>query len=264
MSRLLLGNQTPYGAYELKATYQRNMLCGTLIMLLFVSLIILAGLTYQYYQPPIVVIDFPPRPPIEWPNPLPDITTSTPEPPVGGGGGKKIEMPLVIDAKPNPVPMEEISSEEDNLISSQTEISSFLKNGELIAGMEGEGDGSGEGEGSGLGNRIMGKLDDEIPMVTDYRPHEVKPAMISESSPEYPRLAKTAGMEGDVWISAFVDKNGDVKKAIVARSSGINAGFDEAAVASAYLCKYKPAIQNSYPIGVWVTYKVVFRLKEAN
>ncbi len=38
--------------------------------------------------------------------------------------------------------------------------------------------------------------------------------------------------------------------------------LDDAAVASAYKYKYKPAIQNGRPVGLWVSYKVDFKLNE--
>jgi TonB family protein len=47
----------------------------------------------------------------------------------------------------------------------------------------------------------------------------------------------------------------------VAKSSGSNVGFDEAAVEAALQCIYKPAIQNGQPVAVWVTYPVEFKLK---
>ena len=44
------------------------------------------------------------------------------------------------------------------------------------------------------------------------------------------------------------------------KSSGTPA-LDEAAVAVAHKCKFKPAIQNGRPVAMWVTYKVDFILE---
>jgi len=38
-------------------------------------------------------------------------------------------------------------------------------------------------------------------------------------------------------------------------------GFEEAAVKAAYKCRYRPAIQNGNPIGVWISYTVEFVLE---
>jgi protein TonB len=106
--------------------------------------------------------------------------------------------------------------------------------------------------------------DEFMPAPDDFVPVEIHAEMIYEEIPEYPRLARQAGMEAVVWVKALVDKDGDVRQAMVAKSSGSKAGFDEAAVAAAYKCKFKPAIQNGRPVPVWVTYSVEFLLTDAN
>jgi protein TonB len=84
--------------------------------------------------------------------------------------------------------------------------------------------------------------------------------MIHEENPDYPRLAKQAGITGTVWIKALVDEQGDVLKAIVAKSSG-TVSLDESAIDAAYKNKFKPGIQNGRPVKVWVTYPVEYTLE---
>ena len=85
--------------------------------------------------------------------------------------------------------------------------------------------------------------------------------MIYEHKPDYPGLAQRAGLEGIVWIKALVDIDGYVKDALVMKSSGSKAGFDEAALAAAFKNRYRPAVYQNKPIPVWVTYRVEFVLE---
>ncbi len=90
-------------------------------------------------------------------------------------------------------------------------------------------------------------------------PLEVQPKIVYNHTPDYPRLAKQAGITGTVWVKALVDEAGKVLKAIVARSSG-TVSLDEAAVKAAYKNKFTPGIQEGKPVKAWVTYPVEFSL----
>jgi periplasmic protein TonB len=74
----------------------------------------------------------------------------------------------------------------------------------------------------------------------------------------YPEIAKRAGVEGRVFILAFVDKEGDVTKAKVVK--GIGAGCDEAALKAVEATKFNPGKQRGKPVNVQVTVPVYFRL----
>ena len=101
----------------------------------------------------------------------------------------------------------------------------------------------------------------EYPAPDSFVACEMMPEMIYEHLPDYPHLAQTVGWEAEVWIKALVDKNGNVCDAMVLKSSGSKAGFDDEALKAAYKCKYKPGIQNGRPVPVWVSYKVEFILE---
>ena len=75
----------------------------------------------------------------------------------------------------------------------------------------------------------------------------------------YPEIAKRAGVQGRVFIKAFVDENGNVVKAEVLK--GIGAGCDEAAVDAVKKTKFKPGRQRGKPVKVQVSIPVVFRLQ---
>lgn len=86
------------------------------------------------------------------------------------------------------------------------------------------------------------------------------PIRIYSPMPEYPEMARRAGIEGAVWVGVLVDVTGNVRNAIIVKESGTNAGFEESALKAAWASKWKPAIQNDQPVAVWVTYKIIFRI----
>ncbi len=74
----------------------------------------------------------------------------------------------------------------------------------------------------------------------------------------YPEIAKRAGVEGKVFVLAFVDENGTVTK--VTLTKGIGAGCDEAAMEAVRNTKFKPGKQRGKPVKVQVQIPVVFKL----
>lgn len=75
----------------------------------------------------------------------------------------------------------------------------------------------------------------------------------------YPEIAKRAGVEGKVYVLAFVDESGTVTDAKVIK--GIGAGCDEAALDAVKKTKFKPGKQRGKPVKVQVSIPVVFKLQ---
>ncbi len=75
----------------------------------------------------------------------------------------------------------------------------------------------------------------------------------------YPAIAKKAGIEGKVYVKAFIDKNGDVVRAEIIK--GLGAGCDEAAIKAIKDTKFKPGRQRGKPVNVQVSIPVIFRLE---
>ena len=75
----------------------------------------------------------------------------------------------------------------------------------------------------------------------------------------YPEIAKRAGVEGTVYVKAYVDKKGDVTKAVILK--GIGAGCDEAALKAVKETKFNPGKQRGKPVNVMVSIPVVFKLQ---
>ncbi|MCI0706340.1 MAG: energy transducer TonB [Ignavibacteriae bacterium] len=74
----------------------------------------------------------------------------------------------------------------------------------------------------------------------------------------YPEMAKRAGVEGMVFVQAFVDENGVVTKTDVIK--GIGAGCDEAAEKAVKETKFKPGKQRGKPVKVKMSIPIRFRL----
>lgn len=75
----------------------------------------------------------------------------------------------------------------------------------------------------------------------------------------YPEIAKRAGVEGRVFIKAFVDEQGNVTKTEVIK--GIGAGCDEAAEAAVRSSKFKPGKQRGKAVKVQVSVPILFKLQ---
>ncbi len=78
-----------------------------------------------------------------------------------------------------------------------------------------------------------------------------------QSKITYPDLARKAGIEGKVFILAYVDENGNVTKAEVVK--GIGLGCDEAALDAVLSTKFKPGKQRGKPIKVKITIPITFK-----
>jgi protein TonB len=91
---------------------------------------------------------------------------------------------------------------------------------------------------------------------------EKMPKMIKAVPPEYPPFAFKLKRNGEVWIKAHIDANGEVQKALIHKDSGSNYGFEEAALIAAYKNKFEPFEVNGRKMPVWVIYKVKFVVKD--
>jgi len=80
-----------------------------------------------------------------------------------------------------------------------------------------------------------------------------------QSNIVYPEIAKRAGVQGRVFVKAFVDENGNVQK--VELIKGIGAGCDEAAMEAVKKTKFKPGKQRGKPVRVQVSIPILFKLQ---
>ena len=76
-------------------------------------------------------------------------------------------------------------------------------------------------EGDGKGRFVIEEVEDAVPPRNEVQFREVYPEMVHAVAPEYPRQAKTLGLEGDVIVQALVGPGGEVLDAVVYVSSGM-------------------------------------------
>ncbi len=233
---------SPYGAYELKATYQRNMVYSNMLVLciifIIVSLLIIFGReTHEILAKgkPAILIDMEilPMPPIS--DKPPQVKVRPPK-----SDRRAVEQLIPLD--------------DDELIEDESEIVSiedYAKESDLQEG---------QAVGNDIGNITI--EDDGLMLGLDvFVPVEQRPEFIIKASPNYPRFEKMADIEGTVWIAVEVDVDGSVIHAKVYRTSG-RESFDQAALEVAFKNTFRPAIQNGNPIKLWVAYEVEFILIE--
>jgi protein TonB len=227
----------PYGAYELKATYQRNFLkanvivSGSVILLTIIYLLaaVLSGddaidLTGKVIK---TVADLGPPPSVA--QKPPQVQVVQPD----------ITLPKV--GIPKPVADDELL-DEDVVLATREELADIQA----------------PDVGSDEGVRIEIE-EDFIPASDEFVPVEIMPELIFKNKPEYPRMVEQAGLEGTVYLRVLVKKDGTVGDAKVEKSSKIES-LDEAALKAVYACTFKPAIQNGRPVNVWVSFPYEFTL----
>ena len=91
-------------------------------------------------------------------------------------------------------------------------------------------------------------------------PYDDPPVPLTPIRPKYPEIAQEAGIEGTVFIQAFIDKKGRVIETTIIK--GIpNTGLDEAAIKAIRKTRFRPARQRERAVGVWISIPVNFKLK---
>ncbi|NJD22923.1 MAG: TonB family protein [Melioribacter sp.] len=100
----------------------------------------------------------------------------------------------------------------------------------------------------------------EDPDVNEFRQVQKFPEMIESAKPEYPEVAKRAGITGKVFVKVLVDKEGTPKKAIVIKSEAEI--LNQSAVDAALKSKFTPALDEGKPISVWIVLPYKFNLDD--
>ena len=74
----------------------------------------------------------------------------------------------------------------------------------------------------------------------------------------YPEVAKRAGVEGKVYVLAFINENGGVDDVKVVK--GIGGGCDEATIEAVKKSKFKPGKAAGVPAKVKMSLQIQFKL----
>jgi len=92
-----------------------------------------------------------------------------------------------------------------------------------------------------------------------FMPVEVFPSCTFQPAPEYPEMARMAGVEGTVTLWVYVKPDGTVGDVQLYNSSGVSS-LDDAALTAAHRTRWVPAQNNGSPVGVWTTLQYRFTL----
>ncbi len=227
----------PYGAPELQSVARQHMLRALLLSSVLYTLIFAAGGLLRAFggsapaAPTPVVIPFeimPPPPPIERYRPIVPVAPAT--------------LTHTTIGVPVPAPDDQVTT--PATIPDQATLS------QITPGIETE----------------------ERPVVVEpeatpapkhewetYIYVEELPEPVRTVSPEYPSLAREAGVEGTVMAHALVGRDGHVLRAEIDPEHSIPM-LDEAAVRALRQWVFKPALLNSRPVEVWVAVPFRFSL----
>lgn len=89
-----------------------------------------------------------------------------------------------------------------------------------------------------------------------YIPHDTPPRVKEGVFPEPPNDV----IEGEILLHLFVDKQGNVTNACVAKS--LEPAVDRSVLEAARKTTFYPALKDDEPVGVWIVYPVRFLLKD--
>jgi protein TonB len=225
----------PYGAPELKEVARKYMFRGVLVGSIAWVLVFLlsfgtsAFLRNRPHETSVVVV---PYRELAAPPPL----TEKPPPPAVA-----ITQPTAPPTVAVPVPVPDAEAPPEQTIASQEEIAA------VSPGVATEGDQL----------VVAPPTEDELPKFGEYVYVEELPEAVTKIQPQYPDLAREAGVDGTVLVQALVGKDGKVKDTKVVKSIPM---LDAAAVTAVKQWVFKPALSNNKPVAVWVAVPVKFSL----
>jgi protein TonB len=82
--------------------------------------------------------------------------------------------------------------------------------------------------------------------------------LIAPIRPEYPAIARTAGVEGTVVIQAIISRTGVIESARVVSGPVM---LQRAALDAVHQARYHPFLLNAQPTDVQTTITIVFRMR---
>lgn len=238
---LTLGSAGPYGMPEPRGAYQRHATIALLIAvaahLIAIGCFCVTGMFFPDAEPIqairkiIVLGDFP----------APSIMNTD----VVQQARVSVAAAKVTPGVPVPAPDVDVSA--DQTIPSQGDPTHVA------------GPGSETGSSTGVVQATPDfRIEDEDPPI--FLRVEIPPVPVRVVTPEYPDVAKRAGMEGTVWVRMLVDKEGKVRKVVVVKSD--EEVFSTAAVNAAMQFVFTPAMMSTGPVAVWAAMPFRFKLNK--
>lgn len=162
---------------------------------------------------------------------------------------RDVAPPEIVVARPVaspsigvPVPVPDAAVPPEQTIATQQEISAS------IGAVE---------SGDGQSVVVVQSPTEELPKLGDFVYVDELPALVTDTSPSYPAIAREAEVEGEVLLRVLVGKDGRVMDVHVDRSVPM---LDQAAIEAARTWVFKPALSNNRPVAVWIARRVRFSL----
>ena len=227
----------PYGAPELREVARRYMVRATMTASaawIIVFLGSLGGTLLLKARPKETSVIVVPYRELAAPPPL---TQDAPPPEVA------VAVPVAPPTVGVAVPVPDAEAPPEQTIASQQEIAATT--GSVDAGNNGD------------QIVVAPPTEEELPKFGEYVYVEELPVVITTVQPQYPDIAREAGVDGRVVIQALVGKDCKVKDTRVVTSIPM---LDAAAVTAVKQYVFKPALSNNKPVAVWVAVPVKFTL----
>ena len=95
-------------------------------------------------------------------------------------------------------------------------------------------------------------------IVVDEMPSPIGGIKAIQEKIVYPKAARDAGIEGKVFVKAYINESGTVVKTQIIK--GIGGGCNEAAIDAIMKTKFNPGKQRGKPVKVQVTIPIMFKL----
>ena len=256
-----------YGASELKASYNRNLLLAFLLALVIFGAAI-AIYSLLVTPPPIIrrgVTDMGPGP--IWIQPSADKPkTSTQTGAEEGGKGSAGGSTAPSGRQPARLgPIKQYGGLPLPASMSLNNGFSFTDvdpNGALNGTGTGTVRDTGNPEHDGRRRQPSSTLDDDRNLPADVPVFAEKEPTYDEGqlmkAVAYPEIARRAGIEGRVVVRVLIDRAGRPVKTMIDYSD--NPAFIDAAVKAVTSIVYTPAIQNKTPVAVWMQIPITFTI----
>ena len=263
------GRNQRYGAYELRALYQRHVTRALVIATAMCALLLAFPLVAQLLKdktPPII-----PTPTL--PNPIivdmPVVPVVTPPPPAAAKPPvqppqpptvKNLAMVVVEDKKASPESEVPTQKElEEKLSSTKTSEGDPNAGSSIVDDLEDLKTGKGEGT---VGETVGSKPYHFVEQMPELPGGGGQAAIVAaiQRAVKYPRQALSNGVEGKVFVSFTVTSKGDVVDVQIVK--GLGSGLDEETLRDIKtLPKFIPGKQNGREVSVSFTVPVTYRIQ---
>jgi protein TonB len=90
-------------------------------------------------------------------------------------------------------------------------------------------------------------------------PGVIRPVVMSQASPLYPRAAQRMGLSGEVQLQALIGINGAGEQVRILKVSHKNMGFETESEKAVRQWRYKPATKNGVKVRMWITIRIPFK-----